>query len=174
MFFFIDLGAQLDLRLLGGQLGPSLVFSLFVLLGNPLIVMGIMGCMGYRRRTGFLAGLTVAQISEFSLILGALGVSLGHIDADVMGLITLVGLVTIGLSTYMILYSHVIYGWLAPWLHVFERQVSSQEQHLEQRMGAVPSQMQMILFGLGRYGSNLARPCTRRACTSWGWISTPR
>jgi predicted Kef-type K+ transport protein len=76
--------------------------------------MVIMGLMGYRKRAGFLAGLTVAQISEFSLILGALGVSLGHIDTNTMGLITLVGLVTIGLSTYMILYSHVLYDWLAP------------------------------------------------------------
>jgi predicted Kef-type K+ transport protein len=45
--------------------------------------MIIMGLMGYRARTGYLAGLTVAQISEFSLILGALGVSLGHIDHSV-------------------------------------------------------------------------------------------
>ena len=76
IFFFIDLGAQLDMGTLTGQLGPAIILSLFVLIGNPLIVMVIMGVMGYRRRTGFLAGLTVAQISEFSLILGALGINL--------------------------------------------------------------------------------------------------
>jgi hypothetical protein len=37
------------------------IFSLFVLVGNPLIVLIIMGYMGYRRRTAFLAGLTVAR-----------------------------------------------------------------------------------------------------------------
>lgn len=47
----------------------------------------IMGLMGYRKRTGFLAGLTVAQISEFSLILGALGLRLGHISPEIMGLL---------------------------------------------------------------------------------------
>jgi predicted Kef-type K+ transport protein len=81
------------------------VFSLFVLIGNPLIVMVIMGMLGYRKRTGFLAGLMVAQISEFSLILAAPGVSLGHIDRETMGLITLVGLITISVSTYMIIFS---------------------------------------------------------------------
>ena len=106
LFFFIDLGARLDLGLLGAQLIESLVFSVFVLIGNPLIVMVIMGALGYRKRTGFLAGLTVAQISEFSLILGALGLSLGHINAETMGLITLVGIITISVSTYMILFSH--------------------------------------------------------------------
>ena len=91
LFFFVDLGVHLNLSELGFALAPALVLSLFVLIGNPLIVMAIMGWMGYRKRTGFLAGLTVAQISEFSLMLGALGKNLGHIDSDVLGLITLVG-----------------------------------------------------------------------------------
>ncbi len=155
LFFFLDLGAQLDLGLLGAQLVESLVFSLFVLIGNPLIVMVIMGVLGYRSRTGFLAGLTVAQISEFSLVLGALGLSLGHISAETMGLITLVGLITISVSTYMIIYSHPLYERLAPWLRIFERR----QPHREAMQDAVPDDAvpQVILFGLGRYGSGIAR-----------------
>ncbi|MGD8672550.1 MAG: cation:proton antiporter [Thiogranum sp.] len=155
LFFFLDLGAQLDLGLLGAQLVESLVFSLFVLIGNPLIVMVIMGALGYRSRTGFLAGLTVAQISEFSLVLGALGLSLGHISAETMGLITLVGLITISVSTYMIIYSHPLYERLAPWLRIFERR----QPHREVMHDAVPDDAvpQVILFGLGRYGSGIAR-----------------
>lgn len=68
LFFFLSLGATMDISSLGAQVGPAIVLSLFVLIGNPLIVMAIMGWMGFRKRTGFLAGLTVAQISEFSLI----------------------------------------------------------------------------------------------------------
>jgi Kef-type K+ transport system membrane component KefB len=68
LFFFIDLGARLDWGTVGSQIWESALFSVFVLIGNPIIVLAIMGFMGYRRRTGFLAGLTVAQISEFSLI----------------------------------------------------------------------------------------------------------
>jgi Kef-type K+ transport system membrane component KefB len=109
LFFFLSLGADLDLSRLGEQIVPALVFSAFVLIGNPIIVMTITGLMGYRKRTGFLSGLTVAQISEFSLILAAMGLAVGHIDESTLGLITLVGLVTIGLSTYLILYSHPIY-----------------------------------------------------------------
>lgn len=77
LFFFVDLGTRLDFSSLGGELLPAAVLSLFVLVGNPLIVMAIMGYMGYRRRTGFLAGLTVAQISEFSIVFVAMGISLG-------------------------------------------------------------------------------------------------
>lgn len=155
LFFFIDLGARLELGLLGAQLPEALVFSVFVLIGNPLIVMIIMGLLGYRSRTSFLAGLTVAQISEFSLILAALGLSLGHISAETMGLITLVGLITISASTYMIIYSHPLYDRLAPWLKIFERRRTHRETaQVELPDDAVP---QIVLFGLGRYGSGITR-----------------
>ncbi len=154
LFFFIDLGAGLDLGALGGNLLPAAVFSVFVLVGNPLIVIAIMGWMGYRRRTGFLAGLTVAQISEFSLVLAALGLSIGHLDRDTVGLITLVGLVTISASTYMILYSQRLYPMFAPWLAVFERRVPDAETRLQVQAGEGPD---VILFGLGRFGSAVAR-----------------
>jgi Kef-type K+ transport system membrane component KefB len=153
LFFFIELGAQLDLALLGAQLGASLLFSAFVLIGNPIIVMVIMGAMGYRRRTGFMAGLTVAQISEFSLILAALGYSLGHITQETVGLITLVGLITIGISTYMILYSQPLYARLSRWLQIFERKTPHRELAAEDAdEGEAPD---VILFGLGRFGRNI-------------------
>jgi Kef-type K+ transport system membrane component KefB len=155
LFFFIDLGAKLDFSTLGDEIGTSIVLSLFVLIGNPLIVMAIMGYMGYRKRTGFLAGLTVAQISEFSIIFVAMGISLGHVGPNTLGLTTLVGLITIALSSYMILYSHYLYAWLAPWLGLFERKHPFRELAVEHtpRDGVRPD---VAIFGLGRYGSRLA------------------
>ncbi len=150
LFFFVNLGSQLDLSLLGAQLIPALVLSLFVLIGNPTIVMVIMGYMGYRKRTSLLAGLTVAQISEFSLILASLGLSLGHIDEDTVGLITLVGLITIGLSTYLILYSHLLYERLSPALSLFERAIPHREEAGD--VDAAAAGADVIVYGLGRYG----------------------
>lgn len=160
LFFFIDLGAGLELASLGAQVASAIVLSLFVLIGNPLIVMIILGAMGYRKRTGFLAGLTVAQISEFSLIMGALGLSLGHIDADTMGLITLVGLITISASTYLILYSHPIYERISPWLGVFERKRANRQEPPDNDTEA--GEHDVILFGLGRFGSGIARELQQR------------
>lgn len=161
LFFFIELGASLDLSALGVQLGASAVFSLFVLIGNPLIVMAIMGYMGYRKRTGFLAGLTVAQISEFSLVLVALGLSLGHLDQTTVGLVTLVGLITISVSTYMILYSHLLYERLAPWLSIFERKVPHRELDSQLDEGI---NVDVLLIGLGRYGAALAATLREQGC----------
>ncbi len=154
LFFFIELGTKLNFSTLGGELWPALILSVFVLVGNPLIVMAIMGYMGYRKRTGFLAGLTVAQISEFSIVFVAMGITLGHVGVEALGLTTLVGLVTIMLSTYMILYSQVLYERLAPWLGVFERRRPFREMAVE-RQARAAGQPDVIVFGLGRYGARL-------------------
>ncbi|MGB0497066.1 MAG: cation:proton antiporter [Rubricella sp.] len=153
LFFFIALGASLDLSVLGASVGPAIVLSLFVLIGNPLIVLAIMGAMGYRKRTGFLAGLTVAQISEFSLIFMAMGVAIGHVADEALGLVTLVGLVTIAASTYMITYSHQLYRLFEPVLGVFERRDPSAE---DAGAAAARRSHDVILFGLGRYGLGIA------------------
>ena len=148
---FIALGSALDLSLLGAHVSSAIIFSIFVLIGNPLIVLAIMGAMGYRKRTGFLAGLTVAQISEFSLIFIAMGVSLGHVPEDALGLVTMVGLVTIAASTYMITYSHKLYAILEPLLGVFERKGTPREPS---EAGAHRNDgFAIIIFGLGRFGT---------------------
>jgi len=165
LFFFIDLGMGLNLALLGKQIWISVLISLFVLVVKPLIVMIVMGLLGYRKRTGFLTGLMLAQISEFSLILVALGLKLGHIGADTVGLITLVGLVTIGASAYLIQYSEEIYEWFSPYLGIFERRV----RHREQSLNSMPAfQPDTILFGLGRYGTGIGEHLLKQGHSVFG------
>lgn len=154
LFFFIALGARLDLANLGQSWIDASVLSAFVLIGNPLIVIAIMVALGYRRRTGFLAGLTVAQISEFSLIFMAMGVTLGHVGTDALGLVTLVGLITIAASTYMITYSHQLYARLEPALRIFERKSGGTAGYEYHGSG---KSFDVILFGIGRYGGTMGR-----------------
>ncbi len=156
LFFFIDLGSKLDFTTLGDELWPAVVLSIFVLVGNPLIVMAIMGYMGYRKRTSFLAGLTVAQISEFSIVFVSMGISLGHVGVDVLGLTTIVGLVTIALSTYMILYSHPLYSHLSHWLSIFERKNTFRESN-KQSANHTNAVFDVMVFGAGRYGEALIK-----------------
>jgi Kef-type K+ transport system membrane component KefB len=169
LFFFIELGAALAFDDAGSQLARAMVLSVFVLIGNPIIVLIIMGAMGYRRRTSFLAGLTVAQISEFSLILVALGFSLGHIDSSTVGLVTLVGLITIGLSTYLILYSGPIFDRLSPLLKVFERAHPTQADTEDE-----DDDVEVILYGLGRYGSMVATEMTEQGVSFVAVESDPQ
>jgi Kef-type K+ transport system membrane component KefB len=156
LFFFVNLGMQLDLSTLGAQVPAAMILSAFVLIGNPLIVLAIMGYMGYRKRTGLMAGLTVSQISEFSLIFIAMGVTIGHVPESAMGLVTLVGLVTITLSTYLITYSNRVYTISERFLKPFERKVAHAETDDEEQ-DVEDKSFQVIVFGVGRYGGNIIR-----------------
>ena len=159
VFFFIELGAGLELDKLGGVLLPAIALSLFVLVGKPLVIMVILGVLGYRKRTGFYAGFTLGQISEFSLILGALGVSLGHLSEEGLSLLTLVALITIACSTYTIVNLSWLYDKLAPVLSIFERKNPTRETADN---AGTPLHIDTILIGLGRYGGRIGRQLTGR------------
>ena len=152
ILFFILLGSQLAIGDVGSLIMPAIVLSLFVLIGNPIIVLLLMNWLGYKRKTGFQAGLTVAQISEFSLILAALALSVGHITREVVSLITLVGIVTIAGSTYLILYSDQIYSRTEWFLKIFDM---SGKKRRERSGGS--KNHEVILFGYDRVGSDFVR-----------------
>jgi hypothetical protein len=108
---------------------PIIVFSVFILIGNPIIVLTLMGLMGYTKRNGFMVGLTVAQISEFSLVLISLGVTQGNLTTEILSVVTFIGLITIAGSTYMIMYADQLYKLVGPYLRVFEKKGDKKDQH---------------------------------------------
>ncbi|HQR83155.1 MAG TPA: cation:proton antiporter, partial [Thiotrichales bacterium] len=167
LFFFVELGSKLDFSSLSEELVSAVILSLFVLIGNPLIVMAIMGYMGYRKRTGFMAGLTVAQISEFSIIFVAMGITLGHVGQDALGLTTLVGIVTIAVSTYMIIYSQTLYQWFSPYLSWFERRVAFRETETSNQP-VNDQEPRVLIVGLGRFGGQVMRHLHRQGIAVMG------
>lgn len=150
LFFFIELGASLTFADSLGQLWPAIVISMFVLIGKPLIIFVIMGWMGYRSLTSFRTGLALAQISEFSLILIALGYSLGQVDTAVLSLITLVALFTITISSYYILYTDRLYPHFQKFMTRFERGEAGgiDEERASHSYDA-------IVIGAGRFGGEV-------------------
>lgn len=148
--FFILLGAGMVFEEINNLILPSIIFSLFILIGNPLIVMILIGIFGYSKNTGFYCGLTVAQISEFSLILIALGIKVGHLSSEIMSLITIIGLITIAGSTYLIMLSEKIYPRLSPYLNIFERE-KLKEKELKQE------HYDYLLFGENRIGFSIMK-----------------
>jgi Kef-type K+ transport system membrane component KefB len=146
VIFFVFIGSLMTVSYFGQIFFPLIVFSLFVLIGNPLIVMALMGLMRYKKRTGFLTGVTVAQISEFSLIFAALGLSLGHIPEETFALIVSVAVVTIGISTYFIIYSEKIFPHISFLFSIFERKRTKEEE------GDFGVSKEVVLIGAQRIG----------------------
>jgi len=127
VLFFIVLGTHLGLGQMSLVIWPAIIFSLFILIGNPLIVLLIMRTLGYHPRTGFLAGTTVAQISEFSFIVIGAGITAGYVDSNALSLTTLVGLITIAGSTYLVNSNEWIYERLRGLLKFLEPKQSIED-----------------------------------------------
>ncbi len=121
VLFFVSLGSHLHLESVMPILPQALLFSALVLFGNPLIVMIIMGLSGYTKKTSFKTAMTGSQVSEFSLILLVLANKLGQVTDSVMTLVTVIGLITIGISTYLITYGDSLYNVFENTLRLFER-----------------------------------------------------
>ncbi len=148
--FFIVLGARLEFDSLGAVMVPAIVLSALVLIGNPIVVMGIMGMLGYTKKTAFKAGLAVAQISEFSLVLILLAQRGALVTDEAVALVTLVALITIAVSTYMIIYSDSLYNFLEKYLQLFEKRKTRSER-------TDSHQYDLVLFGFRRGGNEFLR-----------------
>ena len=148
--FFIILGSQMAFGDISNLVVPAIIFSLFILIGNPLIVMVLMGLLGYSKKTGFMAGLTVAQISEFSLILIALGVKVGSLSQEILSFVTIIGLITIAGSTYLVIYSDPIFNKISEFLTIFEKK-KIKEKEISKR------NYDYILLGYNRIGFSIIK-----------------
>ncbi len=145
ILFFVVLGSQLDVTNVISVLPTALILSTFVLIGNPIIVMAIMGLLGYTKKTSFKTSLAVAQISEFSLVLLLLANDLGQIDDKTLSLATMVGLITIAVSSYAILYDEKLYLVFERYLTFFERKKTKNERQKKQNN-------ELLLFGYKKGG----------------------
>jgi len=153
ILFFVLLGSQMVFTNMTAFILPIVLLSIFILIGNPLIVMVLMGALGYTKRNSFMAGLTVAQISEFSLILIALGVKIGHLTNEILSIVTVIGLITIAGSSYMIIHSNKLYSYLSKYLKIFEKKGQKIDEHKYHEN----EDYQIILFCYNRIGYDLLK-----------------
>lgn len=152
--FFLLLGTKLVVGGISGMILPAIVFSLVVLIGNPLIVILIMSFLGYKSRTSFLASVSVAQISEFSFILVGLGVQLGHVAPSEEALVIVVGAFTMTLSAYLMLNSGKIYRHLRGVLVKFERKADKEAAYVSDTREI---RDHVVVVGYGRTGKTIVR-----------------
>jgi Kef-type K+ transport system membrane component KefB len=149
LFFFITLGSGLHLGSIGSVFVPAVVFSLFVLVGNPLVVMALARYFGYTKQTSFKSAMTAGQVSEFSLIFILLAAEFGHVGEDIVTLVTLTALITIAGSTYMMRYDDRLYDMVSGWLDMFAWEGGRQTTYV--------TSPDIYLFGYARHGRRFTR-----------------
>jgi Kef-type K+ transport system membrane component KefB len=150
IIFFIILGFNISLPEIKNIIFPALILSLVGLIFKPIIIMFIMMLFGHTKRNNFLVGTTLAQISEFSLIILTLGVSLGQIDKIILSTLTLTGIITIAFSSYFIIYSVPFYNKLSGFISFFEKKRTIDQKEKIKEYNT-------ILFGYNRIGFGILK-----------------
>jgi Kef-type K+ transport system membrane component KefB len=154
--FFVSLGMNLLLDTLPKIILPAIVLTLVVILIKPFVTLFICSFFGYTKRTSFLTSISLAQISEFSLIIVAQGMLLGHLSKEIFSLTIVLAVITIISTSYLIKYDDIIYNWLSKYLNVFDLMSTGE------KLQYTPEEIEynVILVGYDRIGYNVLRSLT--------------
>lgn len=149
IIFFILLGFQAEFVNLASTTSLIIVLSIFVIIFHPLILFVIMNLLGHRTRTSFYTGLSMGQVSEFSLVVLAIAKVYGYIDTKAFSIILIIMLISICFSSYFLLYSEKIYKFLKPFLKLLEiRKIKKPVFNPEEKV------WDMIIFGYDKVSFN--------------------
>lgn len=143
--FFISLGSDISLSGIANNLGVIMVCLLLAIIIKPLVTMAILGFMGYTKRTSFNVGISLAQVSEFSVVLIILAKAKGLIPGDLVSTVVFIALASIAASTYMIIFTDRLFKVFEKYLGLFERRKGIAEPKIE-------ANYELVLFGYQRGG----------------------
>ncbi len=157
--FFVSLGMQLLIGSISRILIPLIVLVLFILFAKPLIIMFVSSFFGYEKRTSFLAGSSLAQTSEFSLIIISQGLILGQVSQEIFTLAVILALTTMTATAYFIKFEDKIYRKSAPYLKIFDLFARSSSYNLEY----IPKKMSnfVLICGHNRIGYSIVKTLTK-------------
>lgn len=118
--FFSSIGLQLTSNNLLVYWKEAVIASIVLMIGNFLIMFYLIDRENFTPETSFLGSINMTQVSEFSLVVGGLAVSQGYVNTDILGYLSLMALLTMSTSSYLINYNREIYERAKPYLERFE------------------------------------------------------
>ncbi|NUN70461.1 MAG: cation:proton antiporter [Bacteroidetes bacterium] len=106
--FFISLGMKMVVPTQDIIIMASVLVG-FIFLSRFATVYPLLSVTGGGRRTSFITSLNLAQISEFSLVIAALGIGYGHVREELVALLIYAMAFSSIISSYAIKYNHQVY-----------------------------------------------------------------
>ena len=162
--FFVALGLQIPspsvevLKLTG-------LILVFVLFSRVLTVFPVLYLMKYRNRASLIPGINLSQVSEFALVLTAIGASFKHIQPEMLSAFVLALVATALLSSFLIPRGHAIYKAINPMLERIGFKDESEPVSAEASAGH-EEHPKVVLLGFYREGSSLLSELMARHATS--------
>lgn len=150
--FFVSIGMQIVFTISQEFLLPIIVFTAFVVLGSPIVILLAMSFFGFRTKSAFLTAIGLGQISEFSLIIAAVGVQTGIIGVEIISITAIIAVLTFMSSAYFITYDDSIYRRLAGVLKPLDKLTKNS---IRLHYGSGKRNPQYIIFGAHRIGTRI-------------------
>jgi Kef-type K+ transport system membrane component KefB len=133
-------------------LAIALAAALFLIASRFLAVYPLLYALRNGHRVSLLTTINLAQMSEFSLVIAAIGVTAGHIDTQILSIMLFVFVITSIVSTYMIQYSNPLQKRISRWLHhIGLRDIAI---HPDEAMGSPAAARPIALLGFFRVASS--------------------
>jgi K+:H+ antiporter len=174
VLFFVSVGMLLDPATLAAMPMAVLAVFLLVVVAKGLFKLGAVLLAGYPVRVALTVGAGLAQVGEFSFILGTVGLSLGLLPTEGFQLIVAGSLLSIAVNPLLfhlvdplearLVDNRLVQRWL-------DRRAGALAQPLEPPVAASemdeagPPRLHAILCGYGQVGRMIARALERRGFT---------
>ncbi len=150
--FFVSLGMQIPNPLADMSImAAAAAISVFLILSRFVAIFPVLYALRNGLRVSLLTPINLSQISEFSLVIAALGVSAGHISRDTMSIIIFVFVITSIISTYMIKYNDAIQKGAA----LVMKKIGFREIKTQDQEGESEQSKDIAILGFFRTASSL-------------------
>ena len=147
VLFFVSVGMLLDPRYLLEAPGLIAAALAVVVIGKPLVAIAVVRLMRYPMRVALAIGVALAQIGEFSFILGSLGRDLGILPANAMNALVAVAIASIVINP-------LLYRWVPA---LAKRTRAGRVEITDQRRPPSPATHRAVVVGYGPTGRTVTR-----------------
>ena len=153
--FFVSLGMSIP-----APSGPAVfvmaaAIAVVAIVARQLILFPLLYWTGSDQRNAEVTAVRMAQISEFSLVVTFLGISLGHLSPDLATAIILAFVLTALTTTPLYHNAYAIHAWLAPTL----RRLGFKDPPLSGEEGE--AEWRLAILGFHRIASSLLHNLSR-------------
>ncbi|MCA1936127.1 MAG: Kef family K(+) transporter [Asticcacaulis sp.] len=158
VLFFVSVGMLFDPRVLIEHPMEVLAVVGIIIVGKGLAAAALVLVFRYPLNTAFTVAASLAQIGEFSFILGGLGVSLGILPQAGMNLLLAGALVSIALNPFLFAAIAPLTRWVLAHSELARRHERREDvlSELPQTTEARYLKGQVVLVGYGRVGKRIA------------------
>lgn len=164
VLFFVSVGMLFDPHTLVQEPLRVVGVVAIILIGKTLAALFLVLAFRYPLNTALTVAISLAQIGEFSFILGGMGMALGLLSAEGMNLILAGALISIALNSFLFAAAEPLRQWILARSDLARKLERPQDPYAELPASTATKYLtgQVVLVGYGAIGRQIAKALAAR------------